>query len=189
MSVIWRENVTCLFSKMNPLQFIHFCWSGLGLFCSRVPNHWNFKDFLVSYCVTWRSSLMKHVLTTSCVKDLFLGMFPYCLWCRAYGWMCVWNGFDVDSRWGTFCVAGKPPEAMQQPLSSVRRHTGRTRTYGHILYTRGVGGRKAPVFHKTGDWAARSGYARSYRVSSTLQPRTEHTSQVCSAENIVFIWQ
>lgn len=98
----------------------------------------------------------------------------------------MWNGFDVDSRWVTFCVAGEPLEAMQQPRSSVRRRTGRTRTYGHVVYTREVGDRRAPVFHKTGDWAA-SGYARSYRVSSTLQPRSEHSSQVCSVENIVFI--
>lgn len=50
MSVIWRENVTCLFLKINPLQFIHFYWSGLGFlffFCSWVPNHWKFEDFLV----------------------------------------------------------------------------------------------------------------------------------------------
>lgn len=99
----------------------------------------------------------------------------------------MWKGFDVDSRWVTFCVAGEPPEAMQQSRSSVRRHTDRTRTYGHILYARGVGGRRAPVFHKTGAWAARSGYARSYRISSTLQPISEHTSQVCSVENVVFI--
>lgn len=186
MSVIWRENVTCLFLKMNPLKLIQFCWSGLFIFFSRVPNHWKFEAFLVT---VWREGPL---LWSTCwphpvSRTFSSGVFPYCLYCWAYGWMRVWNGFDVDSRWGTFCVAGELLEAMQQPRSSVRRHTGRTRTYGHILYTRGVGGRGAPVFHKAGDWAARSGYARSYRVSSTLQPRSEHTSQVGSVENIVFI--
>lgn len=182
MSIIWRENVTCLFLKMNPLQFIHFCWVFFGVE-SQISG--NFEDFLVT--VSREGPLLWSTCWPHPVSRTFSsGMFPYCLCCRAYGWMRVWNGFDVDSHWGMFCMAGEPLEAMQQPRSSVRRRTGRTRTYGHILYTRRDGGRRAPVFHKTGDWAARSGYARSYWVSSTLQPRSEHTSQVGSVENIVY---
>lgn len=44
----------------------------------------------------------------------------------------------MDSRWGAFCMAGGSLPAMLQPRSSVRRHAGRTRTYGRIPYTRGV---------------------------------------------------
>lgn len=62
MSVIWRENVTCLFLKMNPLQFIHFCW----VFFSRVPNRWKFEDFLVTVSregpLLWRRFTLGYVL-------------------------------------------------------------------------------------------------------------------------------
>lgn len=79
---------------------------------------------------------MKHVMTTSYVKDLFFmdvsiqSMSPY-IWEDAHG-------FDVDSRWGTFCMAGESLLAMLQPRSSVIRHAGRICTYGRIVYARGV---------------------------------------------------
>lgn len=98
----------------------------------------------------------------------------------------LWNGFDEDSRWGTFCVAGEPLPAM---LLSEVMHRQDTHVRSHTVYTWSVrvGGRRATVLHKTGEWAARSGYARSYHVSSPLQTRSEGTSQLCSvhiAENI-----
>lgn len=109
MSIIWRENVTCLFLKMNPLQFIHFCWVFLE---SQISG--NFGDFLVT--VSREGPLLWSTCWPHPVSRTFSsGMFPYCLCCRAYGWMSVWNGFDVDSHWGMFCMAGEPLEAMQQP--------------------------------------------------------------------------
>lgn len=59
----------------------------------------------------------------------------------------------------------------------------------YTVYTWSVrgGGRRKTIFHKTGELAARSGYAMSDGISSNLQPRSEHTSQVCCVEKALHI--
>lgn len=61
------------------------------------------------------------------------------------------------------------------------------RLYTASTWSVRVGGRRKTIFHKTGELAARSGYAMSDGISSNLQPRSEHTSQVCCVEKALHI--
>lgn len=130
ISYIYYLKIKCFFLQRNPLHFIDFCWSVKYTFCTHLSRK---GPLTYETCVD-------HILRE---RSFSSWMFPRCPRRCAYGRMYMWSGFDVDSRWGTFCMAGKSLQAMLLPRSSVRRHTGRTRTYRCILYTRGVSEFKA----------------------------------------------
>lgn len=98
MSRIWKENVTCLFLKVNSLKVIHFL-----LFSSFLQIDVSIQP--MSPCMGWGGGCA-HVCGTALIR--------------------IHAG--VRSAWQDRC----------RQCCSVRWRTGRTRTYGHILYIRGV---------------------------------------------------